>query len=68
MTKDYAFISIIALVCYVFLLLTFLAAKKNKLIRTFMLVLICMILWTGGSFCMRSTLWPGISFCIICLS
>ena len=62
MTKDYAFISIIALVCYVFLLLTFLAAKKNKLIRTFMLVLICMILWTGGSFCMRSTLWPGISF------
>ena len=36
--------------------------QKNKLIRTFMLVLICMILWTGGSFCMRSTLWPGISF------
>lgn len=62
MTKDYAFISTIALVCYVFLLLTFLAAKKNKLIHTFMLVLICMIVWTGGSFGMRSLFWPGVDF------
>ncbi len=29
MTTGYAFISIIALVCYVFLLLTFMAAKKQ---------------------------------------
>ncbi len=47
MTTGYAFISIIALVCYVFLLLTFMAAKKSKLIHVFMLVLVCMILWTG---------------------
>lgn len=40
MTRDYAFYINLALVCYVFLLLTFLAAKKNKLIHTFMLVLI----------------------------
>lgn len=56
MTTGYAFISIIALVCYVFLLLTFMAAKKSKLIHVFMLVLVCMILWTGGSFCMRALL------------
>lgn len=62
MTTGYAFISIIALVCYVFLFLTFIAAKKNKLIYSFMLVLICMVLWTGGSFAMRILLWPGIKF------
>ena len=62
MTTGYAFISIIALVCYVFLLLTFMAAKKSKLIHVFMLVLVCMILWTGGSFCMRALLWPGVKF------
>lgn len=62
MTTGYAFISIIALVCYVFLLLTFMAAKKSKLVNVFMLVLVCMILWTGGSFCMRTLLWPGLKF------
>lgn len=62
MTTSYAFISIIALVCYVFLFLTFIAAKKNRLINIFMLVLICMILWTGGSFFMRIMLWPGLKF------
>ena len=62
MTTGYAFISIIALVCYLFLFLTFIAAKKNKLIHIFILVLICMILWTGGSFAMRAFLWPGTKF------
>ena len=56
MTTGYAYISIIALVCYLFLFLTFIAAKKNKLINIFMLVLVCMILWTGGSFAMRALL------------
>ena len=40
MTTGYAFISIIALVCYLFLFLTFIAAKKNNLINIFMFVLI----------------------------
>ena len=62
MTTDYAYISIIALVCYLFLFLTFIAAKKNKLINIFMFVLVCMILWTGGSFAMRDMLWPGHKF------
>ena len=38
MTTGYAFISIIALLCYVFLLLTFMAAKKSKLVHVFMCV------------------------------
>ena len=37
MTTGYAFISIIALVCYVFLFLTFFAAKKNKHIKSYRL-------------------------------
>ena len=56
MTTGYAFISIIALVCYLFLFLTFIAAKKNNLINIFMFVLSCMIFWTGGSFAMRALL------------
>ena len=62
MTTGYAFISIIALVCYVFLFLTFIAAKKNKHINEFMLILITMIFWTGGSFLMRAQFWPGVKF------
>ncbi|MBR6543369.1 MAG: hypothetical protein IKT73_09215 [Anaerotignum sp.] len=62
MTSGYAFISIIALISYLFLFLTFIAAKKNRLISEFMLILITMILWTGGSFLMRAQLWPGIKF------
>ena len=62
MTSGYAFISIIALISYLFLFLTFIAAKKNRLISEFMLILITMILWTGGSFLMRAQLWPGVKF------
>lgn len=60
MTSGYAFISIIALISYLFLFLTFIAAKKNRLINEFMLILITMILWTGGSFLMRAQIAPGI--------
>ena len=62
MTSGYAFISIIALISYMFLFLTFIAAKKNRLINEFMLILITMILWTGGSFLMRAQIAPGIKF------
>lgn len=60
MTSGYAFISIIALISYLFLFLTFIAAKKNRLINEFMLILITMLLWTGGSFLMRAQIAPGI--------
>ena len=62
MTSGYAFISIIALISYLFLFLTFIAAKKNRLINEFMLILITMLLWTGGSFLMRAQIAPGIKF------
>ncbi len=38
------------------------AAKKTKLINSFLIVLSALILWTGGSFCMRLQLWPYIKF------
>ncbi len=59
---DFAYIPIIALLCYTFLLFAFMAAKKNRIINAFLVILIVLILWTGGSFCMRMQLWPGIKF------
>ncbi|NBK96934.1 MAG: diguanylate cyclase [Erysipelotrichia bacterium] len=52
--NSYSSLSIIALLCYLVLLLAMIASQKTKLIKSFMLVLITMILWTGGSFIMRS--------------
>ena len=60
MTSGYAFISIIALISYLFLFLTFIAAKRTRIINEFMLILITMILWTGGSFFMRAQSFPGV--------
>lgn len=59
---NFAYIPIIALLCYTFLLLAFMAAKKNEIINAFLIILVVLILWTGGSFCMRLQLWPSISF------
>ena len=60
--NSYIIIPIVALFCYLFLFLAFLAAKKTKVIKSFMLVLLIMILWTGGSLCMRMQLWPSVKF------
>lgn len=60
--KSYVFISITALYFYTFLLLAFLSAKKSKLIRDFVNVLLAMILWTGGSLFMRLQAWPAYEF------
>ena len=35
----YGYISIIAMVCYAFMLLMFLAAKRNKIVNSFLVVL-----------------------------
>ena len=51
--SSYVFISLSALYFYVFFLVVFLPAKKNRLIVNFMMVLVTMILWTGGSLLMR---------------
>ena len=59
----YSWISIIALLCYLFILLTFLAAgKKEKVLRTFVTLIAIMILWAGGSVAMRTELWPAVNF------
>ena len=57
--NSYAFISIIALYSYVFFMLAFLTAKKNRLIWDFIWVLFLMVLWTGGSLLMRGRMWPS---------
>ena len=60
--SGYSWISIISLFCYMFLFLTFLAAKKTKrVIYSFMTLLVVMILWNGGSLCMRLQLWPSVN-------
>lgn len=58
----YGSISGIALVGYLFIFMIFLNAKKNKLINGFLILLISMILWTGGSLFMRQQLWPSYIF------
>ncbi len=50
---SFSTLSIIALLCYLFIFLAMLASQKNKVIKSFMRVLIAMILWTSGSFIMR---------------
>ena len=51
--NSFSSISILALFCYLMLFLAMAAAKKTKLIKSFMIVLLTMIIWTGGSFLMR---------------
>ena len=58
----YGYISIIAMVCYGFMLLMFLAAKRNKIVNSFLMVLTGLLLWTGGSAFMRAQLWPHYAF------
>ena len=58
----YGYISIIAMLCYGFLLLMFLTAKKNKIINSFLVVLTGLLFWTGGSAFMRAQFWPGCEF------
>ena len=58
----YGYISIIAMLCYGFLLLMFLTAKKNKIINSFLVVLTGLLFWTGGSAFMRAQFWPGYEF------
>ena len=59
----FSWVPITALFCYLFLFLTFLTSgKKEKVIRSFMLLMLIMILWAGGSFAMRMQLWPSVNF------
>lgn len=57
--NSYVFVPAISLACYTLLLLAFIAAKRTRLNNAFIIVLICSVLWTGGSFCMRMHFWPS---------
>lgn len=59
---SYAIVPVIALFCYMFLLLSLLAAKKNGSIHAFMGVLLLMVIWTAGSLFMRLEYWPSMEF------
>ena len=63
----YGYISIIAMVCYGFMLLMFLTAKRNKIVNSFLVVLVGLLFWAGGSAFMRVHLWPSYEFWFPCL-
>jgi len=52
-------IPLLATLCNLFLLLTFLSARKNRLITSFMLLLIAFTIWPLASLFMRLSLYPG---------
>ena len=53
-------IPVVAVCCYLFLLLALMASRKTRLIIAFIWVLISCVLWTGGSFLMRQQAVAGI--------
>ena len=60
--SGYSWIAVISIFCYLFLLLTFITSKKTKKVfKSFMVMLAIMILWNGGSLCMRLQLWPSVN-------
>lgn len=59
---SFAVISIAALLCFVILLISFVPVKKDRAVKAFIMLLCCMILWTGGSLLLRLDYWPSMSF------
>ena len=61
--NGYSMVSAVALICYVFLLVTFLATRKEQRVYySFIVLLVALILWSSGSVAMRLELWPSVSF------
>ena len=60
LTQDLFFIiPLLSALCNLFLLLTFLSAKKDRLILSFMGLLTAFTAWPLASFFMRISLYPG---------
>ena len=55
----FGYISSIALFIYLLMLLILMAARRNKIVNSFIVLLVAMICWTGGSLLMRSCFWPN---------
>lgn len=62
MTGNWIWVPYTALGCYLYLLLSLLAAKKNRAIQSFIILLCAMTCWTEGSLMMRLLSWPGYEF------
>lgn len=58
----FEYISSLAVISYLFMFMIFMKAEKNKLVKAFLLLLVSMILWTGGSLLMRVRLFPSYIF------
>ena len=58
----YLYVNLTALCAFTLLFITFLAAKKTPEIRSFIIVMLGFILWTGGSIMMRLQVFPGLEF------
>ncbi len=59
---SFVYISVCALLCYLFLFITFLFVKRNKMISAFLLALVALIVWSGGSVLMRMQVGPSVKF------
>ena len=59
----FLYVPIAGVCCYTILLLALAAAKKNRLIRSFMNLLGCYLLWTAGS--IRLMLISSASSCVL---
>lgn len=55
----FIWVPILAVTCYALLIIALLSAKKTKVIRSFIYLLFCFFLWTGGSLLMRLQVFPG---------
>ena len=60
--NSYALVPVTCVAIYCFLLFSFIASKKDIMIKAYMYVLVAMILWTGGSFLMRINMFPSYEF------
>lgn len=55
----FIWVPILAVACYLFLMIAMLSAKKNNVIQAFIRLLACCLIWTGGSMLMRLQVYPG---------
>ena len=58
--NGYSIVSLISLCCYLLMFTTFLAARKSqRIVRSFLVLLAFMILWSWGSLFMRTEQFPS---------
>lgn len=58
----YTYIQLLSFICYLFLFFVNAAVKKNRLVYSFISILGCFILWSGGSLLMRIQMTPDYRF------